>query len=125
MRTRNTRTLDCGHTFHVGCINKWKSQGNYSCPICRQEFDPPEYRVRIFVEYVGNGNQPGASIDASRHTAETIGRSVITADMLFDVDDIDMMREALQSVGAQEADITLLERELQSASGAQPGPSPS
>jgi len=29
------RTLRCGHTFHVGCIDKWIVV-NLKCPNCRE-----------------------------------------------------------------------------------------
>jgi|SRR6056300_566460 hypothetical protein len=47
---RNTRTLPCNHKFHTACINRWKRQGNYTCPICRHEFDIPEYNITIIIE---------------------------------------------------------------------------
>lgn len=31
----------CKHRYHVGCILKWIKQGNYTCPLCRQN---PKYR---------------------------------------------------------------------------------
>lgn len=31
------RTLNCGHTFHKRCIDKWIKKNN-SCPICREKF---------------------------------------------------------------------------------------
>ena len=31
------RTINCNHTFHKKCIDKWfKNTDNYSCPICRK-----------------------------------------------------------------------------------------
>lgn len=29
-------SLDCGHRYHVFCINKWK-ENNESCPLCRHD----------------------------------------------------------------------------------------
>nr|XP_009779926.1 PREDICTED: E3 ubiquitin-protein ligase RNF181-like [Nicotiana sylvestris] len=31
--------LQCGHEFHVGCVNKWLQQKN-ACPFCRAEVLP-------------------------------------------------------------------------------------
>lgn len=47
---RNARTLDCGHKFHTSCIERWKRQGNYTCPVCRSVFDLPQYSVTVIVE---------------------------------------------------------------------------
>lgn len=47
---RGSRTLPCNHTFHISCIDRWKRQGNYTCPVCRKEFDLPEYNVTIIIE---------------------------------------------------------------------------
>ena len=48
--TRNVRTLPCGHTFHVKCINRWKRTGNTTCPVCRKEFDVPIYKITLIIE---------------------------------------------------------------------------
>lgn len=47
---RNTRTLSCNHTFHLSCIDRWKRQGRYTCPVCRSPFDIPVYSVTVILE---------------------------------------------------------------------------
>ena len=47
---RSTRTLPCNHKFHAACINRWKRQGNYTCPVCRRDFDIPEYNITVIIE---------------------------------------------------------------------------
>jgi len=27
---------NCGHVFHIKCINEWRDRGNQTCPTCRQ-----------------------------------------------------------------------------------------
>lgn len=44
-----TRTLDCQHTFHTRCLDRWKRTAR-TCPMCRAPFDAPQYRVRISVQ---------------------------------------------------------------------------
>jgi len=47
---RSARTLECGHKFHTSCIDRWKRQGNHTCPVCRAVFDIPQYSVTVIVE---------------------------------------------------------------------------
>lgn len=35
--SKTTTTLDCGHTFHVGCILEWFRYEHTTCPNCRSE----------------------------------------------------------------------------------------
>jgi hypothetical protein len=30
----------CGHLFHKSCINKWLTEYNHKCPVCRKSADP-------------------------------------------------------------------------------------
>ena len=32
------RKLNCGHEFHVTCIDEWKKRGNRTCPNCNIDF---------------------------------------------------------------------------------------
>lgn len=52
MNEINSRTLDCSHTFHTRCLERWKHRSN-TCPICRAPFDQPMYNVKISIEPVG------------------------------------------------------------------------
>lgn len=49
MTNGTDRTLDCGHTFHTGCLERWKIR-SATCPICRTPFDQPMYKVKITIE---------------------------------------------------------------------------
>ena len=54
---RTTRTLPCGHEFHLKCVDRWKRtcRGDPTCPMCRTPFDLPSYRVRIVIDRVAEG----------------------------------------------------------------------
>ena len=42
--------LNCGHQFHVNCIDKWINE-KFNCPLCRKEFD---YILYDFEESIQN-----------------------------------------------------------------------
>ena len=48
-KTRGTRSLPCGHLFHRRCIEQWKIKCT-TCPMCRESFDVPTYKVTITIE---------------------------------------------------------------------------
>jgi len=52
MNDTNSRTLDCSHTFHTRCLDRWKQRSN-TCPICRAPFDEPKYTIKISIEPIG------------------------------------------------------------------------
>ena len=35
-------TLACSHTFHLGCIGRWSTQGATNCPLCRANLGEKE-----------------------------------------------------------------------------------
>ncbi len=47
--TRGVRKLDCGHLFHVRCLNEWKGTGTRTCPLCRKPFDTKKYKVTMTI----------------------------------------------------------------------------
>lgn len=108
MRTRNIRTLPCSHTFHSGCLQKWKQQGNYTCPMCREDFDPPQYKVSIHVEYLRR-DLPGITFSPSRQSSDAIGQNLITADMDFQIEDTASLRNVLSDLGLVRPDFNILE----------------
>lgn len=52
MNQTNSRTLECGHTFHKNCLERWKLR-SHTCPMCRTPFDQPKYKVKITIEPEG------------------------------------------------------------------------
>ena len=54
---RSTRTLPCGHEFHLKCVDRWKRtcRADPTCPMCRAPFDLPKYRIRIVIDRVEEG----------------------------------------------------------------------
>jgi len=57
-QTRNSKAIRCGHIFHSHCLEKWRSKGNVTCPICRKVFDGSNFRVQItvFNDYESTSN---------------------------------------------------------------------
>lgn len=49
MNPQNSRRLDCSHTFHTNCLERWKRR-SHTCPMCRAPFDQPRYKVKITIE---------------------------------------------------------------------------
>lgn len=45
-----TRTLPCNHTFHHNCIMGWRGSGHHTCPVCRELFDVPEFKITLIIE---------------------------------------------------------------------------
>ena len=56
MMRQQSRQLPCNHTFHTRCIDRWKRTSR-TCPICREAFDQPEYRVMISIQCVQTGDR--------------------------------------------------------------------
>lgn len=49
MSGSNSRRLECGHTFHTSCLQRWKLRSS-TCPVCRSPFDQPRYKIRVVIE---------------------------------------------------------------------------
>ncbi|KAF3440189.1 hypothetical protein FNV43_RR18470 [Rhamnella rubrinervis] len=56
------RKLQCNHTFHRDCLDKWLQQCWATCPLCRTKVLPEEvvagyHRMRNQVEYDGSDEE--------------------------------------------------------------------
>lgn len=47
--TRSNPPIRCGHRFHRACIERWKQQGNHTCPVCRKVFDVSKFQITLEV----------------------------------------------------------------------------
>jgi hypothetical protein len=74
--------LACSHTFHLGCIGRWTTRGDTTCPLCRREVAPLE---RILAadetpsEESSDDEEPGETF-LSRYLGVSPGRAQIYLD---------------------------------------------
>jgi hypothetical protein len=106
-----SRKLDCGHEFHVRCLERWKTScRNHepTCPMCRAPFDVPSYKCRLIIERTG---------DNRRSITEFLSQNVfsimegfgldfgslvpnnILTDIHFDIDPSEDLRAVLTELG--------------------------
>lgn len=102
MTIRNHRELSCGHKFHKKCIQTWKNRGNRTCPLCRADFDAPQFRVTVTIEPLGEA--------ANTHSFTRIENALtnLPEHMLAEItqltteaDDLDDLRNVIESIGIQ------------------------
>ncbi len=58
-----TKTLECGHSFHTGCVDEWLKTSE-TCPLCRD--DIPETEEQWNVRYqaaIAVSHTPTISVD--------------------------------------------------------------
>ena len=68
--------LACSHTFHLGCIGRWTTRGDTTCPLCRREVTPLE---RILAA----DETPSEESDSDEPTdAEILARRLRTSDQV-------------------------------------------
>lgn len=99
------RTLECGHTFHLRCLDRWKRMSR-TCPMCRVPFDQPQYKVRVSVQRVRDDH-------TSTHTYTTSNVAGLVSsfgidpfvdprfqtDILFEVADDEILADVLEELG--------------------------
>jgi Ring finger domain len=109
----HNRTLDCGHTFHSRCLERWKrtcTTPDPTCPMCRVPFDVPTYRCRLIIERVADGQREAVDFDTSNVSQITDGfgiefRNLIPShgrfytDIQFDVDPEEALLDILTELG--------------------------
>lgn len=124
MTSRNFRELPCGHRFHTKCLRKWKAEGNRTCPLCREEFDAPQFRVTVNVEPLGEASNSfvEGSFDASRFAPNLVELDIISStgmfntELTFEAEDLGNLRSVLQRIGIDldHADLdTLIRRDTE------------
>lgn len=111
MTTRNYRELSCGHLFHKKCLEKWKQEGNRTCPMCRQEFDQPEFKVTVNIEPVGpNAHRHTDSVfnvtDQFDSIVENMGIDIdelrhFSTRMTMEAEDLESLRSVLGRIGIE------------------------
>jgi len=108
MFVRNSRELDCGHLFHKKCLQQWKNRGNRSCPLCRTEFDAPQFRVTVTIEPMGNAANTHARGTFSRIETALLNIPNHMLDtetqLMAEAEDMDTLRSVIESIGIQLSD---------------------
>ncbi len=100
MNDTNSRKLDCGHTFHTLCLDRWKKRSS-TCPLCRTPFDQPMYNVKITIEPIGYENQRTTS--NIQHLMDIFGLDAAMeqffTDIRFTVMNTEHLNEILNEIG--------------------------
>jgi hypothetical protein len=112
MAHQANRTLDCNHTFHSRCVDRWKRScpGDPTCPMCRVPFDVPKYRCRLIIERVNDGVRSTSNFETSNVSNIIDGfgldfRNIMPAhgrvftDIHFDVDPDEALLDILRELG--------------------------
>ena len=110
MTQRNSKELPCGHRFHKKCINKWKNEGNRTCPLCREPFDLPEFRVTVTIEPLIDSNiYQNVTFDSSNSFSSIVSNvglnvdelSQFTTHLSLEADDIQTLQSVLNRIGLE------------------------
>jgi len=98
---RKGRVLKCDHEFHYACLNKWRDTGNRTCPVCRDIFDKPRYKLKISIDTEDVANIPGSSQTDSFFTDIGINLEDIPHidNLSFDVTNDNELSRILSDIG--------------------------
>ncbi len=88
MTQENSRRLDCGHTFHTRCLDRWRRRAS-TCPMCRTPFDQPQYRVKVTVQPIGFEQELVTS--NIQNIINTFGLDIMNAERFFSTINFDVM----------------------------------
>lgn len=108
---RNVKQLDCGHMFHKKCISTWKNEGHRSCPLCREPFDMPEFKVTVTIEpLINNSNiYQNVTFDSSNSFTSIVSNVGLNVDELsqfttylsLEADDLQTLHSVLNRIGME------------------------
>jgi len=109
MTDTTSRKLDCGHTFHTRCLDRWKRR-SATCPMCRTPFDQPRYRVRLTIEPDGQDIEMITSNIANISNLFGIDNTMdeFFTDIRFAVDNFEILNEILREIGFPSSNLTSL-----------------
>jgi hypothetical protein len=99
------RTLDCGHAFHLRCLDRWKRMSR-TCPMCRVPFDQPQYRIRVSVQRIRDDHTSVHSYVTSNVAGLVNSFGIdpfvdprFQTDILFEVADDEILTDVLEELG--------------------------
>lgn len=101
MNDTNSRTLECNHTFHTRCLDRWKRR-SHTCPMCRAPFDLPMYRVRLTIEPEGTQMETRTSNISNLIDIFGIENHALDGfftDIRFAVQNMETLNEILREIG--------------------------
>lgn len=110
MSDNTTRSLECGHTFHRRCVERWKMActGSPTCPMCRTPFDVPQYRCILTIQRVADGatTQQDVPMTDMERVVRELGLQLreltdegVRMDVGFNVEQNEDIRYVLQELG--------------------------
>ena len=106
MSDGTSRRLDCGHTFHTRCLERWKRTST-TCPMCRTPFDEPQYRVSISVQHLSSN-----TVTRDSYVTSNIGQMFSTfgipplqprfiTDIFFDIGFDEFIDDVFREIGVR------------------------
>lgn len=108
-----SRTLECGHTFHKACLERWKRRSS-TCPNCRAPFDQLMYKVRIFIDPIGYEREMTTSNIqgiTDMFGLENMSGLVSSTTISFAISDVDELRNILNEIGFSGVNFASLDTE--------------
>jgi hypothetical protein len=100
-----SRTLECGHTFHTRCLDRWKRTSR-TCPMCRVPFDQPAYKVRVSVQRIADNHVASESYTTSNISGVVNAFRIdpfvdprFITDILFEIAGDESMSEVFNELG--------------------------
>lgn len=91
--TRNTKTLECGHSFHSQCFTTWESSGGSTCPLCRDFLRKCKYRITVNIQNMES------NASTQRISERVIGGldGIDRMGAMFDVDDLEELEQLIDN----------------------------
>lgn len=103
--TSSSRTLECGHAFHVRCLERWKRTSR-TCPMCRVPFDQPQYKVRVSIQRMADNHVMSDSYTTSnvQNIVNQFGMDPFIdprfmTEILFEITSDEMITEVFRELG--------------------------